>query len=48
MSLGENDCQFNGYDNKTKDALCKFEIKNRINIYQYYSIDVNKIKNNFC
>ena len=50
LSLCENNCQFNRYDNETKRVLCECEVKKEIkenNIISGYRIDKEKILNSF-
>ena len=45
MSICENNCDYNGYNNKTLKALCKCEVKdeiNTINLIKNFSIDKEK------
>ena len=46
-SLCENDCDFIGYDNENKKAICECDIKNEINFIKGYKIDKNKLLKKF-
>ena len=47
LTLCENNCEFNGIDNETKQAICQCEIKNEINIKSDVIIDKEKLLTKF-
>ena len=47
LSLCENNCTFNGYDSKTKKAICECETKIEINLISNIISDENLLSNNF-
>jgi len=47
MTLCEEDCEFNGYDNITKKVLCECPIKINLKMISEISINKNKLYNKF-
>ena len=47
LTLCENNCEFSGYNNETKQAICECEIKNEINLSSDLEIDKDKLLSYF-
>ena len=47
LSLCDNDCEYNGYDNNTKKVICECNAKNNFPLISDIKIDKDKLKNNF-
>ena len=48
LSLCEDSCEYNGYDNNNKKVICDCKVKNQLNnLISEYSIDKEKLRNSF-
>ena len=47
LTLCENNCEFSGYNNETKQAICECEIKNEIDLSSNMEIDKDKLLSYF-